>query len=102
MAGGEQCAKGDDESDKTDLAGVSEGQARRLRRTPRRRPEFCLRFFSLSAPGINSLIRLTIVLTRPPPASGRDRAPFLLHDVEVRPASNELVVAGAVAASSRG
>ena len=34
------------------------------------------------------------MLTRPPPPPWRSQAPFALVDVEVRPASNELVVAG--------
>ena len=34
------------------------------------------------------------MLTRPPPPPWRSQPPFALADVEVRPASNELVVAG--------
>lgn len=59
------------------------------------RPEFRLRFFSTPRLRSQRIEKHGEVLTRPSAPAWRERAAFRLHDVEVRPASNELVAGGA-------
>lgn len=68
----------------------------RVRRAAAARPEFRLPFFSSPPARAQRIENHRQVLIRPTVPAWRDRAAFRLHDVEVRPASNELVAGGTV------